>query len=380
VVLLAALTATVHAATVTLDPGTNTVSCPAGHRAAAAYTLDRNGLRVTCLTPTQAPTAVATAALSPTATPAPPSAHANCQTRPPLGAIEPQRPEWCFVPQAPAVTTHHVLPMGWIDAWEHGASHGRLGNVSDGYRAATVNDGSCDSIHFRHNNHWMADVMGDNGPYQTECGTWLRPDRSFTGPVVIEGEVAVPIAGTRSVGGLGDSWPEIVISTRPEHTETNPWGSPFRRNGTYLYEAFPGAWTFGCRLQQSRRPICALYNDGMGHAGGSDRQWEINQNGGDVTDEYGGDPSVPGLANVWKQCTSADDPDTVCRNLFRFELTPTRVRLFVNGVRYYEAGLIDAQLDNILSRPFYVYFGAIAYRISQDTIVRFHWDRVAVNP
>jgi hypothetical protein len=224
----------------------------------------------------------------------------------------------------------------------------------------------------------------------------MRPDRTFTpdpeGKAVVEFEVAVPIAGTRDVGPLSDSWPEVVLSPASAPTTMNPWGSWMRPNGTYLYEAFPHAWAFGCRMQQSRHPICALYRpdtDGVeNYAGGPDRLWEINQNGGDVTDEFGGDPSVPGLADAWAVCASDQDPDVACRNLFRMTLTPSRVRIDVKKpgapdfVRYYEAGLIDTNLGNVLNAPggFRVFLGDFAYRITDDTVLRFHWDRLAVNP
>ena len=107
-----------------------------------------------------------------------------------------------------------------------------------------------------------------------------------------------------------------------------------------------------------------------------------------MTDEFGGDPSVAGLADAWAACASTDDPDAVCRNTFRLTLTPTRVRIDVRRpgatafVRYYEAGLIDARLGNVLNAPggFHVFLGDFAYGITDGTVVRFHWDRVAVNP
>lgn len=320
--------------------------------------------------------------------------HEFCEAATPLGALPPGTPEWCFLPQNPAVTTHVNGANSWLDDWQHGITHAQLGLTTDGYVGGTMNEGSCEALHWRHNNHWMADIHAHNGQWPTLCASWLRPNRTFrleNGRLVIEGEVAVPIAGTRATDQIDDSWPEFTISTapRPSTAQENHWSSPLRPNGTYLYEAFPRAWTFGCRMQQSRHPICALYNAGEQYAGSTDRQWEINQNGGDVRYEYGGDPASLSAAEAaaWKTCTNVQDPDTVCRNKFRLEFYKDSSNIWAfdvysNGVLYYRAGLEDNQMDNIFNAPngFYIYFGAFAYRISSDTVLRFHWDHLAVNP
>jgi hypothetical protein len=333
-------------------------------------------------------------ALAPSAAPASVGAqpsHPDCSATTPLGAVAPARPIWCEFPLATGPSTLRQGPNAWADDWQHGLSNADLGG---GYAAGVIGGGR--AAHWRHQDHWMADLVADTGQYPTLMAAWMRPDRTFrpddTGRVVVEFEVAVPIAGTRNVGPLSDSWPEVVLSTAAAPTSSNPWGSPFRPNGVYLYEAYPRDWTFGCRLQQSRHPICALYRpdtDGVSnHAGGPDRVWEVNQNGGDVRFEQGGDPSVPGLGDVWAVCSSADDPDAVCRNTFRLELTPTDLWLYVRkpGVPswtlYYRAGLEDDALGSVLNAPggFYAYFGDFAYRITDGTVVRFHWDRLAINP
>jgi hypothetical protein len=305
------------------------------------------------------------------------SVHAAvCFQEPPLGAIPPARPAWCEQPLAAGRDTHNAGPNAWLDEFNHGQDHAGL---SPAYAHGEANGGGLDVLHFAHQDHWMVDIQGDNGTYPTLGAGWLRPNRSFRpgpdGQTVIEFEVAGPIAGTRGVDGLSDSWPEVVLSTLSSPTF-------LRANGTYLYENFVGGWTFGCRMQQSKQPICALYEPANGFAGGPTRQWEINQNGGEVASESGGHPSIGNLGQVWKGCTSTQDPDSACRNKFRLELLPTSVTLYVNGVQYYRADLIDSKLGNILNAPqgFYVYFGDFAYRISQDVVVRFHWDRLAVNP
>jgi hypothetical protein len=262
----------------------------------------------------------------------------------------------------------------WVDEFNHGQAHASL---SSAYVQGKVGE-AVDVLHFQHNQHWMTDIQGNNGQWPTLGAAWIRPNRTFRpegGQVVIEYEVAGPIAGTRDVNGLSDSWPEVVVTTAPTSNK-------LRQNGTYLYESFAGYWTFGCRMQQSQHPICALYEPADGYAGGPTRQWEINQNGGEVAFDWGGDPSTPGLAGVWKACASTQDPDVVCRNKFRMELSSTEMKLYVNGTLYYHAGFMDTKMSNVLEAAggFYVYFGDFAYRIEQDVVVRFHWDRLAVNP
>jgi hypothetical protein len=297
-----------------------------------------------------------------------------CDRETPLGALPPAVPEWCQPSLAPGADTAAEGANSWVDDFNHGQTHASL---SSAYVDGKVGD-AVEVIHFQHNEHWMADIVGQDDDWPTMGAAWIRPDRTFRpdeGTVVLEYEVAGPIAGTREVTGLGDSWPEVVLTTAPRP-------SALRQNGTYLYESFAGDWTFGCRMQQSQHPICALYEPADGHAGGPARQWEINQNGTEVAFQQGGDPTVEGLGGVWKACTSVEDPDTVCRNKFRMELTSSEMKLFVNGTPYYHAGFIDSGMSNILDAPegFYVYFGDFAYRIEGGVVVRFHWDRIAVNP
>jgi hypothetical protein len=304
-----------------------------------------------------------------------PALAGTCTDTVPMGAIAPARPIWCEVLES-GTGTHTEGSNSWSDNFDHGQSMARLNPAYvEGYL------GNGEARHFQHNNHWMVDIesRGDGAL----IAAWMRPNRSFRtqadGSVVVEFEVAGPIAGTRDADTLSDSWPEFTISTAPNPPGVQSWGSAIRRNGTYLYEAFPGAWTFGCRMQQSKHPICALYNNGFDYAGSGDRVWEINQNGTDVTYEQGGGPG--GLApSSWLGCTSSDDPDTVCRNKFRWQLWPNRVLLHVNGQRFYEAGLIDTSLSNILNNNFYVYNGDFAYRMNPGRALRFHWDHLAVNP
>jgi len=301
---------------------------------------------------------------------------------------------WCLPQPLPSgPSTFREGTNGWLDTWQHGLSNSDLGA---GYVEGVI--GGASAIHWRHNQHWMVDLKADTGEYPTQAAAWMRPDRRFfkqdDGRVVIEFEVAVPIAGTRDSDQISDSWPELVLSTAPAPTTMNPWGSPWRQNGTYFYEALPQAWTFGCRMQQSRHPICALYRPVSAgtpsYAGGPDRIYEVNQNGGEVVpgSEFGGDPSTPGLADKWAVCARTDDPDVICRNLFRLELTNTEMWLYVRKPGapayslYYHAQFINNALGNVLDNPsgFYVFFADFAYRITDDTVIRYHWDRIGINP
>ena len=309
---------------------------------------------------------------------------AICFDRPPLGGIEPQRPEWCSTPLQQGHDTHVAGENSWVDDFNHSDLHATL---NSSYAAGEANGAGCDMIHFQHNDHWMVDVQGDNGQFPTLCAAWMRPNRTFTmpasGPLVIEFEVASPIPGTRNVDGLSDAWPEFTVTTDP--TPGN-----LRQNGTYLYETFAGNWTFGCRMQQSKHPICSLYQPSDGPPAFPHRRWEINQNGGDVASETNGGPPSPGspIDVAWRGCATAQDPDTSCRNHHRIELTTTTIKFFhrnqsqTSWTAGYSAVFENNEMTNVLNAPggFFVYFGDFAYRIEQDVVVRFHWDRLAINP
>jgi hypothetical protein len=311
----------------------------------------------------------------------------------PLGAIPPATPMLCDELGAPVDTSVHS-GNSWVDDFNHGAT---MSELPSSYVSGHVGPGGT-SKHFLHLNHWMVDIRSDSGEYPTLLAAWMRPAQSFTpkadGSVVIEFEVATPIAGTRDVGGISDSWPEVTISTAPQPRTMNPWGSPFLRNGTYFYEAFAGSETMGCRMQQSRQIICAQYRADSDGAGAPDRLWEINQNGTDVVpgSEFGGGPAP---SNLWASCTSTDDPDTVCRNTFRLTLTASTLKFEVKKpgatsfTEFYRstpcndrAGCSTGQMGTILNNPggFYVYFADFAYRIENNEVIRFHWDHLAVNP
>ena len=86
-------------------------------------------------------------------------------------------------------------------------------------------------------------------------------------------------------------------------------------------------------------------------------------------------------AGAWRLCRDSD-PDLECRDRFRLEFSKDTVAVYVNGVKYMEhQGLPpEKQLpDALLNSDVYVYFGSWIYKPDAAT-VRFHWDRLAINP
>jgi hypothetical protein len=316
----------------------------------------------------------------------------------PMGALPPAKPMLCDMLNPGSMTADAVGAGGIATTWSDNFEHTQhMATLPANYAQGHVGPGGT-SKHFLHNNHWMADIRSDSGQYPTLLAAWMRPVLPFVpkanGEVVIEFEVATPIAGTRDNDSISDSWPEVTISTAAAPSGVQSWGSPFLRNGTYFYEAFPTANTMGCRMQQSRQIICAYYPAGSDGAGAPDRQWEINQNGTDVVpgSEVGGGPTP---ASLWAGCTSADDPDTICRNKFRLTLTASTLKFEVQKpgaagyTEFYRStpcndrnGCETGQMGDIINNPggFYVYFADFAYRIENDEVIRFHWDHLAVNP
>jgi hypothetical protein len=210
----------------------------------------------------------------------------------------------------------------------------------------------------------------------------MRPNRSFRfqdAPevpggkrLVVEVDVAAGIDEY-----AGQAWPEIVVTTA-----ARPSKAP-SRDDTYSYDYFARDWTVGCRLQPSRAPICAMYDDTGRSAGSGGRTFEISsfQHEG-ARAVYGGEPGAGTERDrAWRVCRGTD-PDLNCRDRFRWELTQDTLTLYVNGVKYMEhAGLpAGKQLpEALLNGEVYVYFSDWVFKPEIDT-VRFHWDRIAVNP
>jgi hypothetical protein len=257
----------------------------------------------------------------------------------------------------------------WLDEFNHELSDADLG---DGYR--TFADGAgqqfLDARYFRHADHWMVDVRGRDAPGAEANwgGTAMRPDRSFryvNGRLVVEADVA---AGIAEYGG--GAWPELVVTTAPQ-----PTGDA---DVLYGYGQFRGYWSVGCRLQADRVTICALHDTSAGNA----RVWEVANHLWEGAQIYGGipDPAGSDRDRAWRVCRGTD-PDTNCRDRFRLELTRDSLTVYVNGVRYFEASQFPdgKTMDALVNADVYAYFASWIYRPGADT-VRFHWDRVAVNP
>jgi hypothetical protein len=288
-------------------------------------------------------------------------------------------PTWCSTTTS-GPTTFTQGANSWADDFNHGLTNASMGA---GYRVFERVGNNHLTQHFRHNDHWMVDVAGRDqtpadGPWDLG-GATMRPDRSFrfqNGTLVIEADAA---AGITEYDGA--AWPELVVTTAPAPTSN-------RQDGIYNYDAFAGHHTLGCRLQDNRQPICAFFDNTPRGPGQGGRVFEIShfQNGTSSWGEgasykWGGDPSIAGLGQAWRVCRGTD-PDLNCRDRFRWEISQDRFLMYVNGTLYMEhRGFPAAQQlpAAFLNGEVYVYFGSWIFKPGVDT-VRFHWDRVAVNP
>jgi hypothetical protein len=290
----------------------------------------------------------------------------------PAGALPPALPAWCSAPTTGRATFVDG-PTSWLDTFDHGLSEADMG---PGYR---VFDNQGASVyrtqHFRHNDHWMVDVSGvdqdGQGPWNFG-GAVARPDRGFRfrdGKLVVEVDAA---AGVKEYGG--SAWPEIIVTTAPTPTGVV--------DDSYAYGIFKGHWAVGCRLQSSRQPICAMYDDTGRGSGSGGRAFEIShfQHEG-ATQVSGGGPFTPEQDAAWRVCEGTD-ADLNCRDRFRWELSRDTLTLYVNGVKYMEhRGLpSNKQLpEALLNSEVYVYLASWIYKPAAP-VTRFHWDRIAVNP
>ena len=247
----------------------------------------------------------------------------------------------------------------WSDAFDHGLAFADFEGTD--YVTAVVGAPGRTAF-WRHADHWMVDIApGGAGT----AGAFVRPDRSFRfddSTFVVE---MVTAAGHADYAA--NAWPEIVVTTGAEPTDRRP-------DGLYAYDHFPGHTTLGCRLQAERVPVCSLFNNTTNGVDGG-RLWEISffQQAGDVT--FGGGPWVDDTA--WRTCDADDDPDSLCRDRFRLELTPTSLTLIVNDVRYFaQSGLPEMPAD-FVKGDLYVYAASMLWR-NPDDVVRFHWDDLIV--
>jgi hypothetical protein len=294
----------------------------------------------------------------------------------PMGALPDQpRPIWCYDPPETGASTFRQGANSWIDDFNHGLS---LADLGPGYRVfSTAEAGETERLnrfqYWRHADHWMVDVNGrdqtpQNGPWNFG-GTTMRPDRSFRfqqGRLVVEADVAAGISQYD-----GTAWPELTVTTAPRPTGVT--------DGLYAYGFFRGHWTFGCRLESGRALNCALF-DGRPEAEGG-RLYELPLRNAEGMRVWGGGADTPETNAAWRVCRGTD-PDTNCRDRFRLELTRDTIDLYVNGVRFFSVSQIppDRQLPPaLLNGDVYVYFASWIGKPNADT-VRFHWDRLAVNP
>lgn len=296
---------------------------------------------------------------------------ASCDAKKLLGAPNAVVPVWCQNLGSGAGTSVSS-PNTWRDDFNHGLSFASIDNSYVIFDRAPAFSSSCHARHFRHNDHWMAD-LGTNG-----CdGVLMRPNADFrfdSGKLVVEATVA---AGIDEYGP--HVWPEIVVSTAPAPTALS--------NGDlYAYTMFPGSWSFGCRLQSGRVPICALFdNTGRGTQAGG-RLFELSffqhENAANV---YGGEPGPRGgdRDRAWRVCIDTD-PDISCRDRFRLELSDRDVKLYVNNVLYMaHIGLPNGKRlpDAMTKGKLYVYFASWSWRLNEVANgARFHWDDLTVNP
>jgi hypothetical protein len=78
---------------------------------------------------------------------------------------------------------------------------------------------------------------------------------------------------------------------------------------------------------------------------------------------------------------AGSDPDLNCRDRFRWEISQNRLAWYVNGVLYMEHTDFEPnrQLPSaLLNSDLYVYFGSFLFH-PDASVVRFHWDRIAIN-
>lgn len=293
----------------------------------------------------------------------------NCNPWPndvPAGALPGQPPPvFCLIENS-GPGTEQPGQNTWYDDFQHGLSFADF----NGTQYRTFNEiGAWRTIYWRHADHWMVDMA----PHpQDETFGWnrgtsmLSPNQSFkfeNGAFVVETTVA---AGHDAYDE--DAWPEIIISNGPE-----PYHDPVN---LYGYDQFPEHWTLGCRLQNTRIPICALKADNGTPPQGSGQIWEMSFWQEIGTNNFGGFPGG-GLENYWNEC-AVTDPDTVCRDHFRLELTATSLKLYVNGGLYFEQSGIPSLPDELLTGDLYVYLASSHVNHPADTI-RYHWDNFAVN-
>lgn len=293
----------------------------------------------------------------------------NCLNWPnstPAGALPGQPPPvWCLI-TATGSGTEQVSQNTWFDDFNHGLSFANFENT----QYLTYDEiGAWRTKFWRHADHWMLDMAPhpQGGTSGWDRGyALLRPNQEFhfiNNKLVVETTVA---AGMDAYSL--DAWPEIIVTNGPQ-----PTNGPIE---LYGYDLFPQYWTLGCRLQSTRVPICALKSNDGGPDTPSNRIWEMSFWQEVGTYSYGGLPSG-GLENYWHEC-AVTDPDILCRDHFRLELTRTSLKLFVNDELYFEQSGIPPLPNQLLNGNVYVYLASSQVNHSAETI-RYHWDLLSIN-
>ncbi len=297
----------------------------------------------------------------------------------PTTQAEPMGAVWCF-DQGPAPEPTRVQgDNSWIDDFTYGGDLRRFEDGDLGYRIynqAGENPPE-QATHWLNHNHWMVDSTG-----AFSGGSSMRPDQAFRfedGKLVVEADVAAAVPEFDP-----SHWVEITITDAAEPTSIV--------DGLYAYGQFGDDHSIGCRLQPSSVPVCAQYGSvgsspSPGCSQNGERILEISffQQCGETTGggEWAKDPTYPDAtaADFMRAC-EPNQTDLYCRDRFRMEVSGDSLSLFVNGFKMFESKdwPEDKQLPSrFLDGDVYVYFSSWSWR-SEGELVRFHWDRLAVNP
>lgn len=296
---------------------------------------------------------------------------------PPLGAVPAGPPAWCL-PLGAGVSTARSGANSWVDLFDSGLDHAAFPSTYTVFEAARPSSTVGLTKHFLHNGHWMVDVAGTGAPpdeYEGDRrdavvathwgGGLVRPDRTFR---FADGKLTVEFDVAAGMLAYHDGWPEIVVTTA-----SHPTGIDLEP--THAIGIFGDAPSVGMRLYTDRTALSSAYD-------ASGRIFELSSALSEgAAKSFGGSPSTPALAAAWHLC-APDDADTVCRDRFRAEFTTDSVKLWANGVLYFEESGLPAskQLPAALTTgDVYVYFASWAY-LGRAATERFHWGRIAINP
>ncbi len=292
----------------------------------------------------------------------------------PAGALPGQPPPvFCSLADA-ADRTRRNRPNGWVDDFDHGLSFATFDGA--GYRVYDNIGATHQSVHWRHADHWMVDLAPDpaaDPSGQSVGGALMRPRSAFRftedETFSVEAGFAAGIESYNS-GAIGTAWGEIVVTTRGRPDETG------RHNALYGYDYFPGHYTLGCRFQPDSNVVCSLMDNTRRGLLEGGRVWEMSFFQPVGTTLFGGSDFV-GDGDVFAEC-GPGDPDSVCRSQWRLELTRTSLRVLIDDQLYFEQTGIPPLPDEFVDGRLFVYAGSMAGRHESD-VIRFHWDRLAVN-